>query len=129
MLLGFEGQAQDDVISEGRRSLRGSQGRVRRRPDKASASLFVDAGFKLEEARIKYLVLQEIGSPEKQKTALDRLCAVNQLSKLIHDGKVAVGGKTVDGPSPKPANPSLPRRTPRSSRTRRQPLRADGRRQ
>src|SRR5689334_3990019 len=55
---------------------------------KSSVSAFVDAGFKLEEARIKYIVLQEIGSPEKQKTAADRLRAVNQLSKLIHDGKV-----------------------------------------
>src|SRR4051812_36459684 len=59
---------------------------------KSSASVFIDAGFKLEEARIKYLVLQEIGNPEKQKISADRLRAVNQLSKLIHDGKVAVGG-------------------------------------
>ena len=28
---------------------------------KSSVSAFVDAGFKLEEARIKYLVIQEIG--------------------------------------------------------------------
>ena len=42
------------------------------------------AGFKLEEARIKSFVLQEIGSPEKQKIAIDRLRAIHQLSKLIH---------------------------------------------
>src|SRR5438045_1934370 len=53
---------------------------------KSSLEGFIDAGFKLEEARIKYFVLQEIGSPEKQKIAVDRLRAVNQLSKLLHDG-------------------------------------------
>jgi hypothetical protein len=67
-----------------------------------SAPTFVDAGFKLEEARIKYLVLQEVGSPEQQKTAADRMRAVNQLAKLIHDGKVAVSGAAVDSPSPPP---------------------------
>ena len=54
---------------------------------KSSTALFVEAAFKLEEARIKYLVLQEIGSAEKQKTAAERLRAVNQLSRLIQDGK------------------------------------------
>src|SRR5690349_11612537 len=66
---------------------------------KSSASLFIEAGFKLEEARIKYLVLQEIGSPEKQKLAAERLRTVNQLSKLIHDGKVAVAGAPADAPA------------------------------
>jgi hypothetical protein len=79
---------------------------------KSSASAFVDAGFKLEEARIKYIVLQEIGSPEKQKIAADRLRAVNQLSKLIHDGKVAVSGKAADSPSPKPDAPVPPENAP-----------------
>src|SRR6185436_6988184 len=59
---------------------------------KNSVKAFVEAGFKLEEARIKYLVLQEIGSSEKQKLSADRLRSVNQLSKLIHDGKVAITG-------------------------------------
>src|SRR6185436_46377 len=70
-------------------------------------SAFVDAGFKLEEARIKFLVLQEIGQGDKQKTAADRLRAVNQLGKLIHDGKVAVsGGNRVDVPAVTPAEPA-----------------------
>jgi hypothetical protein len=71
-----------------------------------SASAFVEAGFKLEEARIKYLVLQEVGGPDKQKIAADRLRAVNQLVKLIHDGKVAVSGtrveKSEEAPPPEP---------------------------
>src|SRR5436190_15803074 len=90
---------------------------------KAAVAGFVDAGFKLEEARIKYLVLQEIGSPDKQKLAADRLRAVNQLSKLIHDGKVAVGGTPAEPAPPKPpeavpeknstANPTaLPEKVP-----------------
>src|SRR5579859_1197367 len=53
--------------------------------EKSSAPSFVDAGFKLEDARIKYIVLQEIGTPEKQKIAAERLRSVNQLAKLIHD--------------------------------------------
>src|SRR5579864_9539555 len=94
--------------------------------DRSSAPGFVEAGFKLEEARIKYLVLQEIGSSEKQKIAVDRLRAVNQLSKLIHDGKVAISGATAATPVPKgpdtapapspkdpaPEAPSVPAPTP-----------------
>lgn len=70
---------------------------------KGSVQAFVEAGFKLEEARIKYLVLQEIGQADKQKTAADRLRAVNQLGKLIHDGKVAVAGTPAEAP-PKPGD-------------------------
>lgn len=73
---------------------------------KGSVLTFIDAGFKLEEARIKYLVLQEIGSADKQKIAADRLRAVNQLNKLIHDGKVAVGGTPAEPASAKPADPA-----------------------
>ncbi len=73
---------------------------------KASVTGFVDAGFKLEEARIKYLVLQEIGSAEKQKLAADRLRAVNQLAKLIHDAKVAVGGTPAEPTPAKPIDPA-----------------------
>jgi len=72
----------------------------------SSAPLYVEAGFKLEEARIKYLAVQEIGEGEKQKVAVERLRAVNQLAKLIHDGKVAITGSSAEGGSrpevPKP---------------------------
>ena len=74
----------------------------------SSVPRFLEAGFKLEEARIKYIVLQEIGSPEKQKTAADRLRAVNQLGKLIHDGKVAISGTPADSPAPAPAPAPTP---------------------
>jgi hypothetical protein len=70
-----------------------------------AAAAFVDAGFKLEDARIKFIVLQEIGSPEKQKVAADRLRAVNQLSKLIHDGRVAITGRAAESPAAKPSDP------------------------
>ena len=81
----------------------------------ASSAAFVDAGFKLEEARIKYIVLQEIGTPEKQKTAADQLRTVQQLNKLINDGKKAAAGPSVspeaptakapDSPAPPPVEP------------------------
>jgi hypothetical protein len=76
---------------------------------KTSAQGFVDAGFKLEEARIKYLVLQEIGTPDKQKVAVDRMRTVNQLNKLIHDGKVAITGMAVEAPKEAPADPGTPK--------------------
>jgi len=83
-----------------------------------SAASFVDAGFKLEEARIKYIVLQEIGSPDKQKTAADQLRTVQQLNKLINDGKKAAAPsvtpeapivKAPDSPAPpvESAKPSI----------------------
>ena len=70
----------------------------------STVTAFVEAGFKLEEARIKYLVIQEIGQGEKQKLAADRLRAVNQLNKLVNDGKVAV----MNPPAAKPADPAAP---------------------
>jgi hypothetical protein len=79
---------------------------------KNSVEAFVDAGFKLEEARIKYLVLQEIGSADKQKIAADRLRAVNQLAKLIHDGKVAITGSPVESPAAKAAEANPPEPLP-----------------
>jgi len=76
--------------------------------EKSAVQGFIEAGFKLEEARIKYLVLQEIGAPDKQKIAGDRLRALNQLTKLLHDGKVAISGKAAGDPAPKPAEPPDP---------------------
>jgi hypothetical protein len=73
--------------------------------EKGDGPAFIEAGFKLEEARIKYLVLQEIGGPEKQRIAGDRLRALNQLTKLIHDGKVAISGGGAADPGTKPAEP------------------------
>lgn len=83
-----------------------------------SVDLYIEAGFKLEEARIKYLVLQELGQGERQKTAGDRLRAVNQLLKLIHDGRLAASGSPVapfldkppdlpPSPAEKPAAPAV----------------------
>lgn len=71
---------------------------------RSAVEAFVDAGFTLEEARIKFLVLQEIGAPDLQKTAADRLRAVQQLYKLINDGKVAV----LKARPPAPADPAAP---------------------
>ena len=78
---------------------------------KSSPQIFIEAGFKLEEARIKYLVLQEIATGEKQKVAAERLRAVNQLAKLIHDGKLAVAGTPAEStpkPADAPAEPAAP---------------------
>jgi hypothetical protein len=88
----------DALFEEAKKAYEGAR-------DAGSGQGFIEAGFKLEEARIKYIVLQELGSPEKQKVAGDRIRAVNQLAKLIHDGKVAVSGKAVGEPAAKPTEP------------------------
>jgi hypothetical protein len=77
--------------------------------EKSAVPSFIEAGFKLEEARIKYVVIQEIGPPDKQKIAGERLRSVNQLSKLIHDGKVAITGTPAKSSDPDPSgSPNKP---------------------
>jgi hypothetical protein len=109
ILLAPQGQGVDldKVLEKADKLLEESKAAYENGREKASTASFLDAGFKLEEARIKYIVLQEIGGPERQKTAADRLRAVNQLAKLIHDGKVAISGAAVGGaPAPAPADPA-----------------------
>src|SRR6058998_2218718 len=86
------GQDVDKILERADKLLEEAKAGYEDASSKGAVAGFIDAGFKLEEARIKYLVLQEIGSPDRQTLAADRLRAVNQLGKLIHDGKVAVGG-------------------------------------
>src|SRR5262245_6759695 len=107
LLLPAAPQDVDKILARADKLLEESKAAYEEARSKSSVPLFVDAGFKLEEARIKYLVIQEIGSADQQKTAADRLRAVNQLSKLIHDGKVAVNGPPSDAP-PRPPDPVPP---------------------
>ncbi|HLY10541.1 MAG TPA: NPCBM/NEW2 domain-containing protein [Planctomycetota bacterium] len=101
--------AQDDKILErGDKLLEEAKAAYQEARSKNSVTAFVDAGFRLEEARIRFIVLQEIGAPERQKTAADRLRAVNQLSKLIHDGKVAISGGAGEAPPSKPEDSPAP---------------------
>ncbi len=81
-----------------------------------SLPAFVEAGFKLEDARIKYLVLQEIGTPEQQRTAAERLRAVNQLMKLVNDGRVAINAPPASEPAPAP-KPLIPDAAPKPEQT------------
>jgi hypothetical protein len=104
-----QGSGQDDKILErGESLLEEAKAAYEDARSKNSVAAFVDAGFKLEEARIKFIVLQEIGTPDKQKVASDRLRAINQLGKLIHDGKVAISGTSADEAAIKETNPSVP---------------------
>jgi hypothetical protein len=113
LALAQQGAGQDDKILERGDKLFG-EARFAYGDARANSSVtaFVDAGFKLEEARIKFLVLQEIGSPENQKLAADRLRAINQLGKLIHDGKVAISGSAADSAGAKPTDPGAVPGTP-----------------
>ncbi|HZE96364.1 MAG TPA: hypothetical protein VE981_05030 [Planctomycetota bacterium] len=113
VLLAGPQAAQDDrILERADQILEEAKAAYESARETSSVVGFVDAGFKLEEARIKYFVVQEIGSPEKQKLAADRLRAVNQLSKLIHDGKTAISGKPGDAPvkpeDPAPVDPVKP---------------------
>jgi len=98
------GQDLETILERADKLLEEAKAAYEEARSKASVPTFVKAGFKLEEARIKYLVLQEIGSADKQKLAADRLRAVNQLSKLVHDGKVAITGGASDSPALKPSD-------------------------
>lgn len=51
-----------------------------------------EAGDRLEEAGIRYLVLREIGPAERKKAAVDRLRSVKELDHKIQDARVALGG-------------------------------------
>jgi hypothetical protein len=76
---------------------------------KGSAEQLTAAAFKLEEARSKYLALQEIAGGERKQVAVDRLKNVNQLSKLISEAKLLLTGKPTNDPPPKPpADPPPP---------------------
>src|SRR5258708_19605134 len=70
-----------------------------------SVAGFVDAGFKLEEARIKFIVLQEIGSPERQKLATDRLRALNHPPNPIPPPTAPLPAPPPPPPAPNPPNP------------------------
>src|SRR5216684_1967136 len=71
------GQDIDTILSRADKLLEEAKSAYEEASAKSSVQTFIDAGFKLEEARIKYLVLQEIGSADRQKLAADRLRAVN----------------------------------------------------
>ena len=129
------GQDLDAILGRADKLLEEAKAAYEEARSKASVPTFIDAGFKLEEARIKYLVLQEIGSADKQKLAADRLRAINQLSKLIHDGKVAITAGATDSPPAKPsdalpaapskeavANPAMPAAGPAVDVSKRAPI-------
>ena len=52
---------EDKILERGEKLLEESKAAYEEARDKTSVPGFVDAGFKLEEARIKFIVLQEIG--------------------------------------------------------------------
>lgn len=97
---------EEQILEKGDKLLEEAKAAYEDARSKNSVAAFVEAGFKLEESRIKFIVLQEVGAPEKQKIAGDRLRAINQLSKLIHDGKVAISGTPADSPGPRPSDPA-----------------------
>jgi hypothetical protein len=112
LLLGFQQgpdleavlQKADALLEEARQGYQTARGN-------SSVQDYIKAGFTLEEARIKYLVLQEVGSVAQQKTAAGRLREVQQLTKLINDAKVATARPpTPESPpaTPPPATPPGP---------------------
>ncbi|HVE41922.1 MAG TPA: hypothetical protein VNM14_18655 [Planctomycetota bacterium] len=113
LLLSVPGSAQqgsgpdvNEILKKADKILDESKAAYEEAREKSSVEAFVNAGFKLEEARIKYIVLQEIGTPELQKLSAERLRTVNQLGKLIHDGKVAITGAPADAPVVKAPEPA-----------------------
>jgi hypothetical protein len=76
--------------------------------EKNSLEGFVAAGFTLEEAKTKYIALQEFAEGEKKKLAGERLRQANQLAKLINDGRKAASGKPAEDPPKNPVEPAPP---------------------
>jgi hypothetical protein len=109
LLAAFLGQEFDRILERADKLLEEAKSSYETARSTSSVAAFVDAGFKLEEARIKYLVLQEIGEGAQQKLASDRLRAVNQLGKLIHDGKVAITGAAAKPEGSPPAEAPAPK--------------------
>jgi hypothetical protein len=70
---------------------------------KASGELLTAAAFKREEAKLKYLAVQEVAKGDLQQLAVDRLKEVNQLSKLLNEAKLTLTRKSPPDPSLKPA--------------------------
>jgi hypothetical protein len=105
------GGQEDKILERGSKLLEEAKAAYEDARNRNSVSAFVDAGFKLEESRIKFIVLQEIGTPEHQKLAMDRLRDINQLGKLIHDGKVAISGSG-DKAVPSKPDVSIPKARP-----------------
>jgi hypothetical protein len=101
----FQAQDVDQVLEKAEKLLEEAKSLYESAKAKASVEGLTEAGFKLEEAKIKYLAVQELTQGEKQKLAQDRLKVIGQLVKLIHDGKVAITGKSVEEPPP-PAEPA-----------------------
>jgi len=75
-----------------------------------SRKLLEEAGFRAEEARIKFMALQDITSSQSTR---DKLKEVNQLNKMIHDRLKSAGGpppsivEVRPAPTPAPAPASI----------------------
>jgi hypothetical protein len=79
-----------------------------------SKSLVEEAGFQAEEARIKFMALQDLSSSPQIR---DRIREVNQLNKMIHDRLKSAGGEgpaaqVRPSPAPTPAPAPAPAPSP-----------------
>jgi hypothetical protein len=100
----------DQVLERANKLLEESKATYEAAKAESSVQKFVEAGFQLEEARAKYLAVQEFAQGEKLKVAQEQLKIVGQLAKLIHDGKVAIADRAKTEPAPKDPGSSTPDR-------------------
>lgn len=100
----------DEVMAKADKILEQAKEGYESGKSKASPELLTAAAFKLEEARLKYLAVQELAKGDQLQLAIDRLKEVNQLAKLLHEAKLTLSGKKPDEPAPKPvpAEPATP---------------------
>jgi hypothetical protein len=81
---------------------------------KAAESLpeVIDAGFKADEARVKFQAVSLISQGDNQRRAVDGLRETNELVKLVNNARLALrkfpDGKAPPKPSPPPADPKTP---------------------
>lgn len=102
----------DQALEQGDQRLEEAKALYESAKLRGSLEGFNDAAFKLEEARVKFLAVQELATGEKQKAAGERLRNAQQLARLIADGRKAVSTPAVplpaDAPPSKPSEPVPP---------------------
>jgi len=92
LVLLVQGVDADKLLERANKGLGKARADVESAREKKSWKGLVDADVSLEETRVLLLVLQESGTPEAQKKAVDPLKAVYRLRQVLREGKAALSG-------------------------------------
>jgi hypothetical protein len=107
-LSGVEGQdkSSEQILAEAEALMSEAKALYESGKTKGVFNELMDAGFKADEARVKYQAVQQITSGENQKKAASGAREANQLVKMVNDARVAL--KRPGVAPPPPADPTKP---------------------